>query len=164
MQRAIEVQQPRPFDIVGRHVHFAGVALAFTTTVRVQLLAADGSLLDACSLHGERTGELSTFNGSFELRGAPSDPAGTLAMSNAHTDGDRVEVPIVFGTALLRDYIAYTTYVVRPNDTLWVVSERIYGTGERWAMLHRANRHLVPDPDVIHPGQELRIPRGPVPG
>jgi nucleoid-associated protein YgaU len=164
VQRAIEVQQPVPFDIVGRHVHFAGVALAFTTSVRVQLLGADGSLIEARSVRADRTSELSTFSGSFELRRTPSDPAGTLAMSNAHTDGDRVEVPIVFGTALLRNYFAYTTYVVRPNDTLWVVAERIYGTGERWAMLHRANRHLVPDPELIHPGQELRIPRETVPG
>ena len=164
MQLPIAIQQPRPFDIVGHSVHFVGLALAHTSAVRVQLLAADGSLLAARVVRGENAGELSTFDGVFELEGSPGDPTGCVAMANARTDGDRIEVPIVFGTALQRRYIGYATYVVRPGDTLWLVAERMYGAGDRWSMLHQANRHLIADPDVIHPGQELRIPRAVVPG
>lgn len=164
MQLPIEVQQPSPFDIVGRQVHFAGFASGSARSIRAQLLGGDGALLDARLVPCERMGELGGFSGSFELGHTPSEPAGTLALSNADTDLDRVEVPIVFGRALLRNYFAYTTYVVRPNDTLWLVAERMYGTGERWTVLHRANRHLVADPDVIHAGQELRIPQEAITG
>jgi nucleoid-associated protein YgaU len=52
-------------------------------------------------------------------------------------------------------------YVVRPGDSLWRISGEpgVYGSGERWVRLYEANRGVIRDPNVIHPGQTIRIPR-----
>ncbi len=52
-------------------------------------------------------------------------------------------------------------YTVRRGESLWRISKRttVYGDGRSWPRLYQANRDLIRDPDLIHPGQEIRIPR-----
>lgn len=50
------------------------------------------------------------------------------------------------------------TYVVVQGDSLWKIAKRHYGDGESWRRIYEANRDLIKDPDLIHPGQQLRIP------
>ena len=47
------------------------------------------------------------------------------------------------------------TYVVQPDDTL---SDIAAAYGLPWRDLWEANKAKVPNPDIIHPGQELLIP------
>ena len=51
------------------------------------------------------------------------------------------------------------TYVVQSGDTLWIIAEKIYGSGSKYMKIYEANRDLLEDPDQIFPGQELKIPR-----
>jgi hypothetical protein len=59
------------------------------------------------------------------------------------------------------------TVSVHPGDTLWSIARRQLPTGApapavaaRWHAIYHANRRLIgPDPDLIEPGQRLRIPR-----
>lgn len=48
------------------------------------------------------------------------------------------------------------TYTVEPGDTLWAISERFYGDGNRYQQI--ADASGVANPDLIHPGQVLTIP------
>ena len=51
------------------------------------------------------------------------------------------------------------THVVRPGDTLWDIAEAELGGGAQWQRIHALNRAVIgADPDLIHPGQELRLP------
>ena len=54
------------------------------------------------------------------------------------------------------------SYVVRPGDSLSSIALAHPGAGsldDRWRALWRANRDVVgDDPDLIHPGQALRLP------
>ncbi|MGI8521722.1 MAG: LysM peptidoglycan-binding domain-containing protein [Nocardioides sp.] len=58
------------------------------------------------------------------------------------------------------------TVVVRPGDTLWGLAAADLPSGappaavaHRWQQIYAANRAVVgADPDVIHPGQRLRLP------
>jgi nucleoid-associated protein YgaU len=47
---------------------------------------------------------------------------------------------------------------VRRGDTLWELSARHLGAPHAWPQLHGANRDAVRDPDLIYPGQRLRVP------
>lgn len=47
--------------------------------------------------------------------------------------------------------------VVR-GDTLSDIAKRFYGKAGMWPILFEANRDKLDNPDLIHPGQELRIP------
>ena len=51
---------------------------------------------------------------------------------------------------------AARTYTVVSGDTLWAISERFYGDGNKYQMI--ADASGVANPDLIYPGQVLTIP------
>lgn len=69
-------------------------------------------------------------------------------------------------TRALGSAVAATdTYVVRPGDSLWSIALAHPGPAgsveQRWRAIWQANRDLVgDDPDLILPGQALRLPGG----
>lgn len=50
-------------------------------------------------------------------------------------------------------------YVIQKGDTLWKIAKKFYGKGSQWPKIHEANKDAIPNPDLIHPGVELRIPK-----
>ncbi|MFN3891466.1 MAG: peptidoglycan-binding protein LysM [Beijerinckiaceae bacterium] len=52
------------------------------------------------------------------------------------------------------------TYEVRKGDTLWKISEEMYGKGNgaKYNVIFEANKPMLTHPDKIYPGQILRIP------
>jgi nucleoid-associated protein YgaU len=48
--------------------------------------------------------------------------------------------------------------VVHSGDTLWDLAETHLGDAYQWPQLHEANQNAVVNPDLIYPGQELRLP------
>lgn len=51
---------------------------------------------------------------------------------------------------------AARTYTVESGDTLWAISERFYGDGNKYQAI--ADASGVANPDLIYPGQVLTIP------
>lgn len=51
-------------------------------------------------------------------------------------------------------------YIVAKGDTLSHIAKAHYGKASLWPRIFEANRNQLDDPDLIHPGQVLRIPRG----
>jgi nucleoid-associated protein YgaU len=50
------------------------------------------------------------------------------------------------------------TYTVKSGDTLWKISQEMYGNGSKYMKIFEANTPLLENPDKIFPGQELTIP------
>jgi LysM repeat protein len=53
---------------------------------------------------------------------------------------------------------ARRTYVVERGDTLFAISSKVYGNGNRWREIYDANRGVIPNPDSLTVGTQLRIP------
>ena len=51
------------------------------------------------------------------------------------------------------------TYVVVEGDSLSRIAQRRYGDGRKWPRIYEANRDVIKDPDLIYPGQRLRMPQ-----
>jgi nucleoid-associated protein YgaU len=51
-----------------------------------------------------------------------------------------------------------STYTVQAGDSLWKISQKLYGDGNQWRRIYEANKDTIKDPDVIHPGQTFTIP------
>jgi uncharacterized protein YidB (DUF937 family) len=52
------------------------------------------------------------------------------------------------------------SYTVVAGDSLSKIAKRLYGDANEWRRIFEANRDQIKNPDLIHPGQKLRIPRG----
>jgi len=50
------------------------------------------------------------------------------------------------------------TYVVVEGDSLSKIAKREYGDAGKWRTIYEANKDLINDPDLIYPGQELKVP------
>jgi len=50
------------------------------------------------------------------------------------------------------------TYTIQKGDSLSKIAKREYGDAQQWPRIFEANRDIIKDPDLIHPGQVLRIP------
>ncbi|MBR9842334.1 MAG: peptidoglycan-binding protein LysM [Rhodobacteraceae bacterium] len=50
-------------------------------------------------------------------------------------------------------------HTVEKGDTLWAISKKALGDGNRYNEIFEANRPMLSHPDKIYPGQVLRIPQ-----
>lgn len=50
------------------------------------------------------------------------------------------------------------TYVVVKGDSLSAIAQREYGAAKEWHRIYDANRDIIKDPNLIYPGQTLRLP------
>jgi nucleoid-associated protein YgaU len=50
------------------------------------------------------------------------------------------------------------SYTVVAGDSLSKIAKRFYGDANKWSRIHEANRDQIKNPDLIYPGQKLRIP------
>ncbi len=49
-------------------------------------------------------------------------------------------------------------YTVQKGDSLSKIAQQQYGDGKKWKAIFEANRDQISNPDLIHPGQVLKIP------
>jgi len=50
------------------------------------------------------------------------------------------------------------TYTVQKGDSLSKIAQQQLGDGRKWKEIFEANRDQITNPDLIHPGQVLRMP------
>jgi nucleoid-associated protein YgaU len=50
------------------------------------------------------------------------------------------------------------SYTVVAGDSLSKIAKREYGDANSWNRIYEANRDIIKDPDLIYPGQTLKIP------
>lgn len=51
------------------------------------------------------------------------------------------------------------SYTVVSGDSLSKIAKREYGDAAKWPLIYQANRDKIQNPDLIHPGQVLTLPR-----
>ncbi len=51
-------------------------------------------------------------------------------------------------------------YVIQKGDSLSAIAKRYYGNAKDYPRIFEANREVIKNPDLIYPGQKIRIPLG----
>ncbi|MEM1127028.1 MAG: peptidoglycan-binding protein LysM [Bacteroidota bacterium] len=51
-----------------------------------------------------------------------------------------------------------TFYTIQRGDSLSKIAKAQYGDAMKWQALFEANREVIENPDLIYPGQRIRIP------
>lgn len=83
----------------------------------------------------------------------------------AQEDADEEEYPLVYETwqessdDVMELWEAGTAYEVQPGDSLWRISEKLWGDGQRYRELISANQNISETPDLIYPGMRLETGR-----
>jgi nucleoid-associated protein YgaU len=160
----ITVRHPRPFDIVDNPIEICGVGTGFEGVISARVRDGDGTELMVESINAGGTGIWGNFHKEFMLLGIPSATHGTLEVFEFSQSGDgsqlnTVVVPIIFGGKLIHPYHGFAQYTVVPGDTLSAIAGSFYGDPNLWPRLFDANRDQIIDPNLIFPGQVLRIPQ-----
>ena len=72
--------------------------------------------------------------------------AGTTVLSGSGSPPSTVVVPKIATTTVSR------------GDSLWRLSQLSYGAGTRYAVIYKANREQIRNPNLIYPGQVFVVP------
>lgn len=91
--------------------------------------------------------------GIFDKKSAPPEPRPDF--SNVSAGGSSTAPAAPQPTATLG---SDRTYVVVKGDSLSKIAKREYGDAKKWRTIYEANKDLIKDPDLIYPGQTLKIP------
>ncbi|HEV8239201.1 MAG TPA: LysM peptidoglycan-binding domain-containing protein [Thermoanaerobaculia bacterium] len=54
----------------------------------------------------------------------------------------------------------FDLYVVKKGDTLATISRQVYGDTNQWHRIQQANPIVLKNPELVHSGLVLRIPKG----
>ncbi|MDE5442899.1 LysM peptidoglycan-binding domain-containing protein [Bradyrhizobium sp. CSA207] len=84
------------------------------------------------------------------LARAPAEAAGAAVASASPAE--------VFGTAPTQQG---GSRVISRGDSLWALSRLAYGDGARYAVIFKANRDKIHNPNLIYPGQTVVLPQKP---
>ena len=160
----IRLDQPRRFDLVGNPVLIAGIGTGFEATINYRVHEGHDEVTGSINVGGG-TGEHGQFqvkahvgSASFQL-----DRLFVEVFEISAADGSeihKVSKPVLLGTRMVQGkYIGFREHVVKQGQTLSKIAKKHYGTTDFDPIL-RANAHQIDDPDLIFPGQILRVPIG----
>ena len=58
----------------------------------------------------------------------------------------------------VEDTSVYAYHTVIKGETLGKIAKHYYGNASKYKEIYEANTDILKNPDLIHPGQELKIP------
>ena len=160
----IRIDQPRALDLVGNPILVGGIGTGFEATLNYRVHEGHDEVTGLFTVGGG-TGE----HGQYQLQVDVAGAAFTLdrlfveVFEISAADGSEINkaiVPVILGSRIVTNYIGYREHLVRPGDTLWAIAQANYGNGSDYPKIVRANPNLITDPDLIFPGQVLKIPIG----
>jgi nucleoid-associated protein YgaU len=158
----IQVRQPRAHDLVDAPVRVCGIATGFEGVIEARVRDANGNELKKIVINAGGTGIWGNFTAIIRT-GVPPTPQGTLEVfETSAEDGseiNKVVRPIVFGRALRNPYHGFAVHTVVSGDTLSGIADQFYGDPSKFTLIFDANRHQISDPNLIFPGQDLRVPQ-----
>jgi nucleoid-associated protein YgaU len=62
------------------------------------------------------------------------------------------------GSSSAADAKGGRTYTIAKGDSLSKIAKHFYGDARQWKKIHEANKDLIKNPDLIFPGQVIKIP------
>ena len=157
---AITVRQPQPFDLVDDPVEVCGVGTGFEGVLSARVRDGNGAELAETSITAGGTGIWGNFHAVLPLGPVPATPQGILEVFDVSAaTGGKVVVPVVFGRALVDPFHGFAQYTVVAGDTLSAIAQQWYLDPSAWPRIFEANRDQIGNPDLVFPGQVLRIPQ-----
>jgi len=157
----ITVRQPQPHDLVDDPVAVCGVGTGFEGQFSARVRDGNGDALAEVPIMAGGAGSWRNFHTEVPIGVVPATAQGTIEFFDPAQGGRqifKVVVPIVFGRALIDPYFGFAQHRVVVGDRLSAIAEQAYGDPALWPRIFEANRDQILNPNLIFPGQVLRIP------
>lgn len=158
------IDQPRQHDIVDSPILVGGIGNGFEATLNFRVHDGHDEVTGFFNVGGGG-GEHAQFQLQIDVSGASFtlDRVFVEIFERSAQDGSeigKVMVPVILGNRIVPGYLGFREHTVRPGDTLSAIAQANYGDASLFQRIFRANRHLLDDPNLIFPGQVLRVPIG----
>jgi nucleoid-associated protein YgaU len=159
--RLIEVRQPKSNDVIGRDFTIAGFGTGFEASVLWRVLDVGGQAVAGGNIQGaggmeviRDFGHQVSFGGYFARAAHLTLQVFGEDASGIHPPGSDLNViPVTVFTALE----GFKLYEVVGGDSLAKIAQK-QGQNTKVDDIFQANRDHISNPNLIFPGQVLRIP------
>lgn len=116
------------------------------------------SVLDLGQKLEIQNGDVKEENGVLHVSGvAKNQYEKNLLWDEIKKVGGESPTDIVADITVADDSI-YAIHTVEKGETLGKIAKHYYGKPMKYVAIFEANTDILKNPDVIHPGQELKIP------
>jgi len=95
--------------------------------------------------------------GKPDFSNVKSGAASTARPAPAKPDFSNVQSGTASSAPMLTD-TTLQTYTVAKGDSLSKIAKKFYGNASKWKVIFEANGDQLSNPDLIKPGQVLKIP------
>ena len=140
----------------------------FVSDIGKKLFGEDDDPADALTEHintdnpGVDDIETEVEDGVAKLKGRAKDQSAfekaILMAGNVIGIRDVQADELVLESGEAADQKTVNFYTIKKGDTLWAIASEFLGKGARYPEIFEANREVIKDPDLIYPGQQIRIP------
>jgi nucleoid-associated protein YgaU len=113
------------------------------------------------ALGGEKLGDaVAGPDGRWSFAAIVPKQSGTLSLADAAaTPGTPAAVTAPFALETLQDAVADGNIVIAPGQNLWLIARHVYGHGNMYTLIYKANQGQIQDPNLIFPGQAFSLPK-----
>lgn len=136
-------------DPSGLKFNFAAGSIAVSGKI-----AAESDRQKILDVLGEAPGITTVEDNMTIAAPAPAEPEAPVEAATAPAEDSQAAAPEPSAAESDAE-----TYTVQSGDTLWKISEQMYGNGSKYMKIFEANTDQLENPDRIFPGQKLVIPR-----
>lgn len=125
----------------------------------MSLQAKYNEVLKMGEAFGVKDGYVKEEDGKLKIGGTTLTPFQKDSMWNKIKEIGNGEIPADIEANIQSEVTEYYhKHTVASGDSLSKIAKHYYGQANLYMKIFEANKHILKDPDMIHPGQELIIP------
>ena len=111
------------------------------------------------SLNGAKIGTaIAGPDGRWRLAATTPNANGTLSVADTDKP-DSKPLTAPFALETLQNAVAQGHILIVPGQNLWLIARHVYGQGNLYTLIYKANATQIHDPNLIFPGQAFAIPK-----
>lgn len=116
------------------------------------------AVLDLGELLKIQDGNVSEENGVLKIKGTAKTPYEKNIIWDKIKEIGGSNPTDIKANISVADESVYALHTVKSGETLGKIAKHYYDSASKYQAIFNANTHILKNPDLIHPGQELVIP------
>lgn len=116
------------------------------------------SVLDLGEKLAIKNGDVKEENGKLHITGTAKTPYEKNLLWDAIKEAGGENPEDLVANIAVEDSSVFAHHTVAKGETLGKIAKQYFGNPMKYVAIFEANKDVLKNPDVIHPGQELVIP------